>query len=746
MPLAPGTRLGPYDVVSLIGEGGMGQVYRARDTKLNRDVALKTLPDDCAAAGDRLARFRREAQVLAALNHPNIAHIHGFEDSGSTHALVLELVEGPTLADRIAAGAIPFAEALPIATQIADALEAAHEQGVIHRDLKPANIKITPAGKVKVLDFGLAKLSAEVPASDGPTLANTTQAGIVLGTAAYMAPEQARGEATDARSDVFSFGVVLYEALSGKRAFGGDSLLDTLTAVVHREPPPLDSPGAEIVRRCLQKQPSLRFQTMTDVKSALQSLHRARTEPKAPIPSIAVLPFANMSRDADDEYFSDGLAEEIINVLAQMTGLKVIARTSAFAYKGKNEDIRRIADALGVTTVLEGSVRRAGSRIRVTAQLIEARDGTHLWSQRYDREMADIFAVQDEIAAAIADALKVTLSPVQPRRMPSIPAYEAYLRYRAYQWKFTPEATARSREYLEQALALDPDFALPYVGLADNHLSLATVGALRSDEAMPRARELARRALELDPDLPEAHAMLGIVAGQYDYDWREAGRRFERATAREPLSPHLRQQYASFWLTSIGRAEEAHEQTKRVIDEDPHCQIWHYIMSGIQQALGHDEASLASGRRAIELDPQFWLGGFQLGLGYAVQGRDAESLPWAEQAYAASPWSPYTTGLLAAAFANAGRAQDAEPLLARLHADSYAGAVGLTAYHLARRDFDQAAASAAQATDARVPAFLFVIIRPYEPWLRDRSPWPSLLRKLGLSTPPSAPLTGPNAR
>ena len=366
MALAPGSRLGAYEVVSLLGEGGMGQVYRARDTRLKRDVALKILPDAFATDTDRAARFQREAELLATLNHPNIASIYGLEQADGMRALVLELVEGPTLGDRLSQGPIPLEEALLIAGQIADALEAAHEKGIVHRDLKPANTKITPAGKVKVLDFGLAKLTQDAPSDDAPTLMATTEAGVLLGTAAYMAPEQANGAPTDARSDIFSFGVVLYEALSGKRAFSGDSVLETLNAVVRRAPAPLESPASEVVRRCMEKQPSQRNATMAEVKAALRKVVAQRSRAAQAIPSIAVLPFANMSRDADDEYFSDGLAEEIINALAQLPGLKVIARTSAFAFKGKNEDIRKIADTLGVAAVLEGSVRRAGSRIRVS--------------------------------------------------------------------------------------------------------------------------------------------------------------------------------------------------------------------------------------------------------------------------------------------------------------------------------------------------------------------------------------------
>jgi serine/threonine-protein kinase len=508
-------------------------------------------------------------------------------------------------------------------------------------------------------------------------------------------------------------------------------VLDTLNAVVHRQPAPLDSPASGIVKRCLEKQPSQRFPTMAEVKSALEKILTKRTEPAQAVPSIAVLPFANMSLDADDEYFSDGLAEEIINALAQMRGLKVIARTSAFAFKGKNEDIRKIADTLGVTTVLEGSVRRAGSRIRVTAQLIQASDGTHLWSQRYDREMSDIFAVQDEISVAIADALRVKLAPVQERRMPSLPAYDAYLRYRSYQWKFTPEASQRSKECLEQALALDPGFALPYVGLADYHLALASVGAARADQTMPRARELTQRALAIDADLPEAHAMLGIVAGQFEYDWVEADRRFRLATAREPLSPHLRQWYANFWLQSTGRIAEARQQMERVIDEDPLCQMWHYMYSLVLRTQGLHEESLACNRKAVELDPQFWIGWMQLGLGHAIAGRHDDARRCAEKAYSLAPWAPQAIAVMAAAYANTGNSEQADVLLAALHGDAPGGPMGLAVYHICVGDAEQAAEWVKSSVE-RFSGGIILVIRPFQLQLRNTRAWPSILKALNL--------------
>jgi serine/threonine-protein kinase len=583
----------------------------------------------------------------------------------------------------------------------------------------------------KVLDFGLAKIVADDSEAD----ATRTMAGTVLGTAAYMSPEQAQGQPADARSDVFSFGAVLYEILTGRRAFGGSSMLETLSAVVHNDPPPPDSPAWDVIKRCLAKQPQQRFQSMAEVKGALQQIGPERQPARQPsTPSIAVLPFANMSRDPEDEYFSDGLAEEIINLLAQLPGLKVIARTSAFAFKGKNEDIRRIAETLGVTTVLEGSVRRAGSRIRVMAQLIQASDGAHLWSQRYDREMADIFDVQDEISAAIASALKVKLAPAAERRLPKVGAYEAYLKYRSYQWQFTPEATRRSRECLEQAIAIDPEFALPYVGLADSYLALSAVGAIPSHEAMPRARELAARALQIDSDLPEAHAMLGIVAGHYDYDWAEAARRFA-AARRDQMSPHLRQWHAQFHQFSMGRCDESLAEHQRVLDEDPLCQTWRYTVGCVLHAVGRSEDAIAAMRKSVEIDPDFWIGWSSLASYLALRQQHADALACAERAIARAPWAPAAVGVMAAALHNVGRGGDAEPYLTQLRGDPYGGPAGLAVFHAARGDVDQAVEWASKAVDERYTIFLVTFVRPFEPLLHRSAAWPALMKKMNLAPP-----------
>ena len=416
MTLQPGTKLGPYEIVAVLGAGGMGEVYSATDTRLGRTVAIKTLN------GEHSDRFEREARAIAALNHPNICALYdvGTLPTGAGY-LVMEFIEGAP-----ASGPLPPDVALRHALQIADALSDAHAKGIIHRDLKPANILLTASG-IKLLDFGLALLSRDAnglpeKAADATATIGLTQAGTILGTAAYMSPEQAEAKAVDARSDIFSFGLVLYELLSGRRAFTGGSTIAIMAAILHKEPQPLAAPPSiqTIIQRCLRKSPADRFQSMAQVKEALlaavggsslsvpsSAAGQPASEERAP--SIAVLPFANSSRDAEDEYFSDGLAEEIINALTQVAGLKVIARTSAFAFKGKNEDIRKIAETLGVSCILEGSVRRAGPRLRVTAQLIRAEDGTHLWSQRYESQLTDVFAIQDEISAAIVKEMRVNL-------------------------------------------------------------------------------------------------------------------------------------------------------------------------------------------------------------------------------------------------------------------------------------------------------------------------------------------------
>ncbi len=551
MAVAPGARVGPYEIQALLGSGGMGDVYKATDTRLGRTVAIKFLK------GAHLERLEREARAIAALNHPNICTIH---DVGPDY-LVMEYLEGAPLGS-----SMPLETAIRLALQIAAALEAAHAKGIVHRDLKPGNIFVTGAG-VKLLDFGLAKLRSAGENSDD-TL-SMTMAGTVVGTVAYMSPEQAQAKPLDARSDIFSFGLVLYEMLSGQRAFSAETGIAVMAAIVRDEPKPLKAgPELEkIVARCLRKNPAERFQSMTEVRAALELVS---VKPADDQPSIAVLPFSNMSADKENEYFSDGLAEEILNALVRVPGLKVTARTSSFAFRGKEQDIRGIAEALGVKTILEGSVRRAGNRVRVTAQLINAADGYHLWSERYDRELTDVFAVQDEIAAAIAGALKLKLSgeaaPAH-RHTPKVEAYEAYLKGRYHLQKATPEGWARAKDFFEQAIALDPEFGEPHFVLSGHYLLLWANGVRPAEEMVPLVRDEARRAAALSYEA--GHGILAMVAAAHDHDWKAAEHQFQLAlkTAQAPFELNLA--YATWFLLPSGRVQEAEALMEKTVASDP---------------------------------------------------------------------------------------------------------------------------------------------------------------------------------
>lgn len=710
--MLPGDKLGPYEILAVIGAGGMGEVWKARDTRLDRTVAVKKLKDEHSA------RFEQEARAIAALNHPHICQIF---DVGADY-LVLEFVEGTPLQ-----GPLPAAEALPLALQIASALEAAHKRGILHRDLKPANVLVTNTG-AKLLDFGLAKITEGCDAERTRTTEGTVE-GTVLGTAAYMSPEQAQGRPLDARSDIFSFGAVLYELLSGRRAFSGASLLETLNAVVRSEPAPLDSPLYSVVKKCLAKNAAERFQSAAELKAALANPATKFDSPRA---SIAVLPFVNMSRDPDDEYFSDGLAEEVINALVKVPGLKVTARTSAFAFKRQNLDIRKIAETLGVTNVLEGSVRRAGNRLRVTAQLIQAADGMHLWSERYDRQMEDVFAIQDEIAAAIAGELKLRFAPdTRPRRQPNLQAYEAYLRYRQFQWGFTPESLRRSRECLEQAIALDPEYALPYVGLADHHTAYMWAGA-PSDECLSRAREFTVRALELDPELPEAHAHLGIEAGLYERNWEEAKQRFLTAMSADHVHWHVRAWYSCFHLQPLGLVGEARRQMDRVLEDNPLSQICYLCLAAPLEALGLEAEAGTAWKRSVELDPGFWLGWTFLAMHHSVYGRHAEASECAEKAFTLFPASPYVIGALAGTLESTGERTRARELLGSPPVHPAGIPLIQACYHVTSGNMDEAVKWIGKAAERNFMPTSSFLLRPYEKFLSKSQAWPALLAQLGL--------------
>ena len=675
MPLIPGTRLGHYDVTSLLGEGGMGQVWQATDTQLGRQVALKILPDAFAADPDRLARFQREAQILASLNHPNIAAIFGIEESEGTRALVLELVEGPTLADRISTGPIPVDEALPIAKQIAEALEAAHEAGVIHRDLKPANIKVREDGTVKVLDFGLAKAIDATPEGDpgqSPTqTAAATEVGVIMGTAAHMSPEQAEGRRLDERSDIFSFGAVLYEVVLGHRAFDGDTTVRVLSSVLRDEPRALDAPSAleRIVRLCLRKSRGERYGSMSKVRVALEATGLdSRPESR---PSIAVLPFANMSADPENEYFCDGIAEEITNALAKVDRLEVAGRTSAFSFKGKTGDLRETGRALNVSTVLEGSVRKAGNRLRITAKLVKVTDGYHLWSERYDRQLEDIFEIQDEIALAVVEALKVTLlgeekAAVLKRSTDNAEAYRLCLKAHHAWTRWTDEGFRTAISLYEQAVEKDSSYALAHFGLGHCYASWAILGREPAD--LRTMRTHLETAIRLDQDQADADAVLGaIVEGVVEWNWPPAESGCQKAIALNPRSAHVRNVYGVL-LGVIGRHEESILMFRRAIELDPLGPLWNACL--IQALLGNRDwdGALQQTRATLDVAPDYWYALQLAGQAHAASGHLGEAIATFERAVRASADVPYTIGLLGNALARAGRLDEALQQLAKLRA------------------------------------------------------------------------------
>jgi serine/threonine-protein kinase len=702
----------------------MGEVYRARDSRLGRDVAIKVLPPQFAAEPDRLRRFEEEARAIAGLNHPHICQIY---DVGPGY-LVLEYIEGAP-----PKGPLAPDEAVRLGLQIVSALDAAHQRRILHRDLKPANILITrSAGSsgpptIKLLDFGLAKLMS---ADGDPT---QTVEGTVLGTVAYMSPEQAQGRTLDERSDIFSFGAVLYEMLAGAPAFDGHSTADILSAVLRDEPRPLKAPALveRIVRRCLVKDAAQRFQTMSDVATALQ---QAMAKPADQQPSIAVLPFANMSRNPDDEYFSDGLAEEIINLLAHVPGLKVTARTSAFAFRGKDQDITKIAEALRVRTIVEGSVRRAGARIRVTAQLINAEDGYHLWSERYDRELTDVFAIQDDIAQAIASALQVTLTAkvAQARHTPVLAAYEAVLKGRHHMLKHSPASHARANDCFEQAMALDPKYAEPHASLGLNWFLSGMSGLRSARETMPLVRAEANEALSLDPSDPGPHFLLASVAAAYEYDWKKAAQHFSIAMAGASVSAEAHWAYASLYFQPWGRFEESVSHMEGAVERDPLNPFWRGVLASHLTHAGRHDQAVQQANDALELDESNIIPSVTLGEAYLATGRWPEAAAALEKAYRLLPQYALSTGMLAGALVRIGEHARAEQMIRDL-GDTPRPLFGRVLYHWVCEETDLAADWYERAINGRDPFALVFADGPLGSGFRASSRWPKLARMMNLT-------------
>ncbi|HYC91052.1 MAG TPA: protein kinase [Thermoanaerobaculia bacterium] len=691
MSLAPGTRLGPYEIVEAIGSGGMGDVYRARDTRLDRDVAVKVLPERVARDAEARMRFEREAKAVAALTHPNILAIHDYGSEGGAAYSITELLEGETLRRRINAGPIPWRKALEIGAAIADGLAAAHAKGIIHRDLKPENIFLTTDGRVKILDFGIAQLvrsepppSEEIDTSMLPTAPMKTEPGSVIGTAGYMAPEQLRGEMVDARTDIFSLGALLYEMTTGKPAFIRGTVIDSLSAILTDNPDVFTVSEklipyelARVIQRCLEKKREERFQSARDLAFALRAVGTSTITFEAPaerkrrkllwgggalaviaviaalmslrvfepsggftrrlddpstrkLSSIAILPFVNATGDREAEYLSDGITETLINSLARVPGLRVMSRTSVFHYKGKPANPVSVGKELRVSAVVIGRIETVGDKLVVSAELVDTRDNALIWGNRYQTARSDLFSVQDSLASEIAHMLRLQLGgreqQLLTKRHTADPrAYELYLKGR-FQWnKRDAEGLYNAIELFNQAIEIDPQYALAYAGIADCYNLLDIWANLPTSATFPRAKAAAQKALSIDDQLAEAHTSLAYAIHTYEWDWKAAEREYRRAIELNPNYATARQWYAEF-LTAVGRFDEAEQQGKKALEIDPMSPIINAVVAWNFTMARRYDTAIQQGTRTTQLFPDFMPGHAYLGLALLESGRPREAL------------------------------------------------------------------------------------------------------------------------
>ncbi|MGE5344714.1 MAG: protein kinase domain-containing protein [Acidithiobacillales bacterium] len=734
-----GRLIGHYEVLELLGQGGMGVVYKARDTRLGRLAALKVLRADWATDAERKRRFVREARTASSLNHPGILVIYEIDTDEGLDYIAMEYVPGGTLAGLIASGPIPAERALRLTSQIADALAAAHAAGIVHRDLKPSNIMLPGGDRVKVVDFGLAKPVGPAAPTDETSDA-VTVGGVLLGTASYMSPEQAAGGVVDARSDLFSLGTILYEMLSSRRPFGGDSFASTLAAVLRDHPPPVAGvapPVRRIVERCLAKDASRRFPSALELKAAIEACFPA-SGAGAERPSIAVLPFANMTGSKDDDYLCEGLAEEIIDALTRIPGLKVIARTSAFAVGRAGLDVREAGARLDVANILEGSVRREGRRMRVMAQLVTTSDGSHLWSERYERELTDVLVLEDEIAAAIAARLRIQFTGEgrgRPQPVVDAEAHAAYLEGRYYFARGTPEALGRALACYERAVARDPGFALAYDSMAELHWFLGFFGNVQPREAFSQSTWHALRALELDDSLAQTHALLGMLRKELDYNWPEVDRELARAFELGRESPLVRLRYALSGLLPHGRVDEAMAEIEEMLRTDPLNLFVRWWLAVMAYLARRPERMIEEGRHMLALEPGFFLGHWAIGIGLDETGARNEAVAALERAHESSGGSPFTLGFLAFVYGRAGRGDDARRLLDHAKKTAEATYVPASTFfmgYVGLDDRDAALAWMDRAVETRDPIIMPIKTFPFLDPLRDDPRYRALLQRMHL--------------
>ena len=835
----PGDVFGQYEIVERVGAGGMGVVYRALDTRLGRAVALKMLPGEYTRDADRLQRFEREARAASALNHPNILTVHEIGEHDGAHYIATEYVEGETLRQLRARGPVAPAEAARIAAQVADALEVAHERGIIHRDIKPENIMLRRRDQiVKVLDFGLAKLTEQARHGEyaHPSPAPPTETGLVMGTPRYMSPEQARGRQVDARSDVWSLGVVLYEMLAGARPFEGETSQDVLASILKDEPPalPADVPAElrTVVECALRKDAGERYPSaasmLEELRAALRALGqphggvpveraagtdaasgprgthpaamhtrpagptdsgaasltdsgaRARTTAHGSVPlfassagrrkatvvaaavlsslalvaaglfyfraaapaggaidSLAVLPFENAGGDPEAEYFSDGVTESIINSLSELPNLKVMSRNSVFRYKGRAAgEALEAARQLGVRAVLTGRVAQRGEQLLVSVELTDAADNTHVWGGQYDRRLADVFAVQQEIARDVSRRLRLRLSGEETQRAArrdadNFEAYQLYLRGRHEWYKFTPDSLARSVDYFNRAVAADPSYALAYAGLANAH-SLREHLLGPSSDGYSRAKWAAEKAVELDPSLSEAHWVLGSVRLFNEWDWAGAEASLKRALQLNPNSPEAHTIYGAY-LEVMGRFEEANAELRRGLENDPLSLFTHAeLAQGYYYAREYDEA-IAQAREGLELGPHLLL--YHI-LARALVQKDMqrEAVEELKKGLELMRGNPTLLASLGHAYATSGQRDEALKVLAEMEGvakQHYISPYWIAVVYAGLDDRDRAFELLGRAADERFFMLMWLGVEPRFDRLRSDPRYPALARRIG---------------
>jgi len=794
--LAPGHRLGPYEILAPLGAGGMGEVYRARDVRLDRTVAVKILPAEAATDEKYRQRFEREARAASTLSHAHIAHVYDVGDQDGTHFIAMELVEGENLRDLVSRGALDVERVVDYGLQMASALEEAHEAGIVHRDIKSANAVVTPKGQVKVLDFGLARKSVDDAGTLDSQLSTQaqTQVGVVMGTVPYMSPEQALGKDVDARTDLFSLGVVLYELSTGRLPFRGDTSTQTIDQICHANPEPIASFNRKvpeelerIVRKCLEKDRDRRYATARDLVVDLRNLQRDRelgsgplTGQRRPSPrrrpllfgaaalvavlvaggaavywlvpaessigSLAVLPFENATGDDSIEYLSDGIAEGLINTLSRLPDLKVISRRSAFAFKDDDASLKEIGSRLGVDALVLGSLAQRGAELAITAELVDVRDDTQVWGAKYNRPADDMGAVEREIGSTIARTLRRQLSGEDQQRLArrataDPEAYRLYLKGREFLVGSQREMD-RSVESFRQAIARDPDYALAHAGLAAAYAIQAYLRGTDRDEALVGARDAVARALELDPDLAEAHAARGMVLFYFEWDWAGAEAALTRAIELDPGSAPVHEEYGNF-LMSMGRLDEGLGESQRAWELDP-LSVGPMHDIAINYLVRHDlEQAEAHFRKAIEVNPNWTWGYIKLARTLAHQGKCEEALAQAETGYqrVADGVAPTSRGWLSVTWALCGETDRAREQLAWLddlartqYVDPTPTATVLT--YLGRTD--EAVDYYEKAFEERSPAMVYAYLYPSLDSVLEGDPrYESIVRRMGFPSSPS---------